>query len=198
MTDIINAFDAWMTDRYATQFQTKFYGFCELIKKTTPTETQPIPATITGTHKREQVALNDKYDLMSWVRIVNAVDVIDDIDGNDWAFGLDEGNTQRVNLRIVIAQKVELGENLIIDIARGMPSLFTISGYKIISVNKGTIGIDFDHEAIYTTELGNTAYERHRLTWNLYVINAGVEFIRCGDYDGDFRLTEGGVYRQIE
>lgn len=198
MTDIVAGIDAWMTERYASTYTALFYGFCELGRRTNTGSEQPIPMTITGTHKRQQVALDDRYDLITWIRQVGNITFGETIEDSDWAFGIDHGNVSTANLRMVVAHKVELGENLIIDIARGLPALLTNSSYKIISIDKLGITIDTDHEAIYNTELGAGQYEKHRTPWNLYTVNFGVQYIRCGDYDENFRFTESGRFRQIE
>lgn len=180
MTDIVKGIDAWMTETYGNMYSLLLYGFCELSNRTNSDgATQPIPLTITGTHKRAQVALDDRRQLITWIRLPGTITLGENIDENNWAFGLDDGNVSTANLRMVVAHKVELGEDLIVDIARGIPSFLSNTGYKIISVDKGNILIDADHETIYNTELGAGQYEKHRTVWNLYVINVSVQYIPC-------------------
>lgn len=198
MTDIVQGIDAWMTERYANTYSLLLYGFCELGKRTNEGKTQPLPMTITGTHKRRQVALDDRYQVVTWIRQNGTITFGESIDDQNWAFGLDDGNVANANLRMVVAHKVELGENLIIDIARGLPALLNNENYKVISIDKGSISIDTDHENIYETELGDGQYEKHRTPWNLYVINFAVQYIRCGDFDENFRFTENGLFREVE
>lgn len=199
MTDIVAGIDAYMTTKYASSFACKFYGFCELTKRSTTEGTpQPIPVTINGTHKREQVAIDDRFQLLTWIRSNGAISLGQTVDDQDWGFGLDSGNVSNASLRMVVAHRVEYGENLIIDIARGLPSLIDSTNYKIISIDKRAVTISDDHETIYNTELGSGQYEKHRTPWNLYVINIPIQYIRCGDFDENFRLTESGFYREIE
>lgn len=198
MTDIIAGIDAYMTQKYGDVFACKFYGFCELAKRTNQGSEQPMPLTINGTHKREQVAIDDRYQLVTWIRVPSQATFGTNVDDADWGFGLDSGNVATVSMRMIVAHRVELGEDLIIDIARGLPSIIDSTSYKLISVSKQAINIDYGHEAIYNTELGAGQYEKHRTAWNLYVINIPVQYIRCGDFDEDFRITEKGLYRQIE
>ena len=188
MTDIVQGIDTWMTQRYANTYSLLLYGFCELGKRTNNNSTQPMPMTITGTHRRQQVSLDDRYQINTWSRLSGTVTFGNTIEDNDWAFGLDDGNVSSVALRMIVAHKVELGENLIVDIARGMPALLSNEDYKMISI--GDVTIDTDHETIYNTELGAGQYEKHRTAWNLYVINFNVQYIRCGDFDENFRFTE--------
>ena len=179
MTDIVAGIDAWMRERYATSYSLLLYGFCELARRTNTGSEQPLPLTITGTHKREQVALDDRYQLITWVRLPGTISFGDQVDGNDMAFGLDDGHVSTAALRMVVAHKVALGEILIVDIARNLPPILSNPAYRIISVDKPSISIDADHETIYNTELGSGQYEKHRTAWNLYVINFNVQFITC-------------------
>jgi len=78
---------------------------------------------------------------------------------------------------MVLALKVELGEQLAYQIVRYLPELLSANGYSLISINRPDISISADHEAIYTTELGNGNYERHRFTWNLYAIEIPLQYI---------------------
>lgn len=176
MIPIVAKMDEYMTVKYGSYKHT-FFGLCELSNRTNQNSTQPIPVTITGTHKRQQVSLDDKKDLITWFRIDGQATSSNLIEDNDWGFGLDAGNVQTVNLRMVVAHKVELGETLIYAIAKGIPDLFTISGYEVVSLDKGQTVIDHDHETIYNTELGTGTYERHRFPWNLYAVNFLVSFI---------------------
>jgi len=198
MTDIVQGIDAWMTGKYGNTYSLLLYGFCELGKRTNADSTQPLPMTITGTHRRKQVALDDRFQVVTWTRLPGTITFGETIDESNWAFGLDDGNVSSAGLRMIIAHKVELGENLIVDIARGLPSLLLNDNYKIISIDKAATTIDADHETIYNTELGAGQYEKHRTAWNMYAVNFNVQYIRCGDFDENFRFTENGLFREIE
>lgn len=178
MTEIVSSIDAWMETNYGSYSHT-FWGFCELAKRTHENKEQPIPVTINGTHKRSQVSLDDKKQMVTWFRLVNTVEFGNEIEGNDWSFGLEDSNVQTATLRMVIATKVEIGENLIFSIAKKMPGIFSAAGYTIISIDRSGLTIDTNHEEIYLTELGQGKYEQHRFPWNLNVLNIPVSFILC-------------------
>lgn len=176
MTAIIAAIDAYMTANFG-QYTHTFFGFCELANRSNGDgAVQPIPVTITGTHKRTQVSLDDKMQLVTWIRLINTGNG-NEIDGNDWDFGVDDNSVQTASLLMFVAHKVELGENLIHEIVAGLPGIFTVSGYRIVSLDRGLLAIDADHESIYNSELGTGVYERHRFPWNLYSVSLNIEFI---------------------
>lgn len=197
MIGIIQKLDDWTNTAYA-DLERKIWGFCELSNRTTDGKNQPTVMTINGTSDRQYVTLDDRYQLITWFRIPTTVQTSNLIDGEDWAFGFDEGQAQRGNLRWVIAHRVELGEELIYNFARAIPSKFTIAGYQVAFVDRESIIIDHDHENIYRTELGDTVYEKHRFPWNLYTITVDVEYILnplCSDDRPcceDSLLTESG------
>lgn len=171
MTGIIDAITDYANDSYL-YLKTKNFGFCELMNKTAKDSTEPIPVTIPD---RQQVSLNDKFDLVTWVRWVDPVRF--DL-SEDWTFGRTESEEGSLTLRIVVAHKVSLGENFIFTFARGLPRKLDLSGYKYVFMN-GRPQINPDHETIYRTELGDTVYERHRFTWNIYAIDVAFNFIEC-------------------
>lgn len=179
MTSIIEAITEYATDSFS-YLKTKNFGFCELMYKSAKdtrgvvgtSGSQPIPVTIP---ERKQVSLNDKFDLMTWVRWVEPARF--DL-SEDWSFGRNESEEGSLTLRIVVAHKVALGENLIFTFARGLPRKLDLSGYRYVFMN-GRPNINPDHETIYRTELGETVYERHRFPWNIYAIDVTFNFIEC-------------------
>lgn len=175
MIDIVTAIDSWTNTEYAA-VNKKLFGYCELVRKTSTNSEQPFPTTIPG---RKQVSLIDTYDLITWVRLPGTIQPQNDIEGNNWAFGLDDAPVQRAGLRMIVAHKISLGENFIINFVKNIPKSFDINGYSIVSINKSDINTDADHEGVYRTELGDTVYEKHRLTWNIYAITLNVEYITC-------------------
>lgn len=78
-------------------------------------------------------------------------------------------------LRIVIAHRVELGEDIVHELAEAIPESIFVDGFDYVWPQQ--FSIDPDHETIYRTELGETVYESHRFPWNLYVINLDVDYI---------------------
>jgi len=159
----------------------KNWGFVELANRVSKgdksTSTQPIPMTINGTGDREQVALDDKFDLIEWIRWVSPIQAV--VNPED-SWGLKEGKRKSLHLRIVIAHKVELGEDLIVDIAKNLPQIITLTGFDFIFLEGWSINPD--HEQIYNTELGETVYEQHRFDWNIYTIDLEVQYKMCVGY----------------
>lgn len=187
MTEIIDAVSARIEDFVDSlnsndlSIKIKNWGFAELVmresRKTSDpssTSSQPIPITGTG-RDRKQIALDDKYDFIFWIRLNSPVQQIVS-DEDSW--GLKEGKRNVLSLRIVVAHKVKLGENLIYRVAGVLPPNLKITGYDLVFLNRDG-NIDVDHPTIYETELGKTVYEKHIFDWNLYVLNLNVEYILC-------------------
>lgn len=171
MTNIIEAIDAWTANRYSSYSQ-KLWGFCELMHKTSSGKDQVMPITIP---ERKQVSLDDRYQFITWIRWTENVSY--EVD-EDWSFGKIQQRKSKLPLRIVLAHKVILGENIVFDFIENLPVQFKIDGFKFVFVGDSP-SIDPNHETIYTTELSDTVYEKHRYDWNIYVINLGVEYISC-------------------
>ena len=192
MTELVAAIDDWTNNNFP-DLARKLFGFVELTHRTTTgtksVGDQPIPVTINGTSDRQQVSLDDRYQLITWVRLPGRIGVVDN---PEWSFGLKESRFQTANFRWVIAHKVELGENLIYSMVDAFPEKLSVDGFTLVFVNP-QIDIDFDHEAIYQTELGNTVYEKHRFPWNLYVINLNLEFIVCEGYRSQASCCEDSL-----
>lgn len=197
MIEIIQSFDAWTAATYPAIPQ-KLWGYTELVHKTEAGSDQPIPVTINNTSDRLQVALDDRYQLITWFRLPGIIEIGNEIDGEDWGFGLQQGIVQTANLRWVIARRVEIGDSWIFGFLKSLPGKFTIADYQIVNIDKNNAVLDADHEAIYLTELGKTVYEKHRFTWNLYVLNIGVDYILCPGANpivlADEMLTEDGGF----
>lgn len=190
MTEIIQAIadfiEDWVQDQ-ASPLDVKNWGFAELARRTSRGKKigqdqgkgeQPIPMTINGTGEREQISLDDTFDWIHWIRVPGRVQVTPN-DADTW--GVREGKQHNLGLRIVIAHKVELGENLVNNLVNELPESLILAGFEYVWINPASL-IDYDHETIYNTELGNTVYEKHRFDWNLYVIELNVQFLPCVDY----------------
>lgn len=175
ISDFINE---WAIDYLdsSPDIEVKSWGFVELVRRESKgkdkTSTQPIPMTITGTSNRKQVSLQDKFKFISWIRWVSPVS---SFDSPEDAWGLKVGRRKRLPIRIVIAHKVELGEDLIHELAAALPEALIIDGFDYVWLQQ--YSVDPDHETIYRTELGETVYESHRFPWNLYTINLDVDYI---------------------
>lgn len=171
--------EEWATDQ-ASPIIVQNFGFVELVNREsrgkTTTNTQPIPVTITGTHEREQVSLNDEKDFIFWIRTVGRASPVPTED----TWGIKPFRNLSLPIRIVIAHKVEFGENLVYQLLNDFPSSFVVPGYEFMYLEN--IEVDPDHEVIHDTELGKTNYEKHRFPWNIYVINMNIEFAMCVNY----------------
>lgn len=176
MTGLIEAIDTWFADKYS-DFTQKLFGFCELVHRTTKEITTPIPATITGTSDRKYVTLDDRYQIITWFRWTGQMISSDEIEGQNWSFGFQEAPVKKPVILWVIAIRVELGEEMIFDIASALPKGFAVLGYQVSFIDRSTIVVDPDHETIYKTELGDTVYEKHRFTWNIYTISFSADLV---------------------
>jgi hypothetical protein len=70
---------------------------------------------------------------------------------------------------------------LVFDFIKSFPTKFAIDGYKFVFTDP-ELSIDPDHEAIVQAELGPSnylVYEKHRFTWNVYMLNINVQFLPC-------------------
>lgn len=179
MIDIIEQIDAWTDTRY-NLLTKKLHGYCELMRKTAGESEQLMPMKITdGQKERQQVSLNDKYQLITWIRLPGQIQPKTEIEGSNWSFGLDDAPVQRATLRMIVAHRVELGENFIINFINNFPSTLEAGGYSFISVDRLGISVDADHEAIYRTELSDTVYEKHRFNWNIYALSINIDYVPC-------------------
>jgi hypothetical protein len=184
MIEIIQSLDAWTEEHlnYSPTNQIKLFGYCEQMRKTEGGVEQHMPVQVVeGNSDRPEFAcLDDIFQVVTWFRLPGKVEFQDEIDGNDWAFGLSEGDVNRASLLWVIAARVELGERWIFDFIKAIPKKLTIEGYQVVHIDKKGMVLDADHEAIYNSELGRTVYEKHRFTWNIYAISPlPVEYILC-------------------
>lgn len=170
MKAITEAIDAWTTGEFSHTM--KLWGYCELMTR----QDQVMPVTIPDKH---QVSIDDRFELVTWIRRNGNLTPAADIEGEDWAFGLRQAPVQKQNLRIVVAHKVSIGEDFIIDFIKAFPRLFDVDGYSIVSVDRTGISVDPDHEVVYRAELGETTYERHRFSWNVYAVTVPIEYIPC-------------------
>lgn len=179
MTEIIDALDDFINDRYSI-YSKKAYGFCELVHKTSGSggaeETFPITIPDYPDTTRVKVSIDDRYNLITWMRWAQPVTY--EV-SEDFSFGKTEARMGTFQIRLIFAHKTLLGEDLVFDLVNSLPSTLTVSGFRAVWVNPSP-SIDPDHEAIWQTEFGGiSAYEKHRFTWNLYVVNITVQFLEC-------------------
>jgi hypothetical protein len=133
MIEIIQALDDWTVSQYPALTR-KLFGLCELSKKTAQGSEQPVPAKIhNGTSQREQVSLKDNVDLVTWVRIPNNIQASENIENNNWSFGLQDNPVQTTILKWVIAHKVALGEDWIYTFLKNHSRLLDISLFQLIA-----------------------------------------------------------------
>jgi hypothetical protein len=181
----------------------KNWGFAELVNRSSKGTSkngrgqeqignQPIPITIPGDgSEAQQIALDDQYNFIFWIRVPGRAQFVDNPEDH---WGLNQKRRQSLPLRIVIAHRNNLGEDLVYNLVEDLPENFYISGFHFVFVNSNG-DVDNDHETIHDTELGHTNYEKHRFTWNIYTINLNVEYIPCVDFQGrDYITDEEGNY----
>jgi hypothetical protein len=188
MTELVNAIDEYTSENFGYLDPVKLWGFCELSYKSATdtggtvqgaTSTQPIVMTVPDSPvrngSRQSVSLQDKYNFITWVRWIEpARGQINPA----FQYGSQEQDEYILPLRIVVAHKATLGENLIFSFAKGLPKKIVNSGFDYIFM-EGRANVNPDHESIYQTELGNTAYEKHRFTWNIYTVDVTYRFMYC-------------------
>jgi hypothetical protein len=175
MTAIIEAIDGWTLNRYGSLYREKLYGFCELMTKTAGEGKTPdtFPVTIPA---RQKVSLDDRFNFITWLRWMQPATYAA---SEEFSFGKKEARQGEIPLRLVLAHKSDLGENIATDFVNALPSTFNdISGYKHVFVSP-TLSIDPDHESIVQAEIGSTNYEKHRFAWNIYVLNITIQFQLC-------------------
>lgn len=173
----------WAEDKSSTLIVRNF-GFCEIVNRESrgknSTSTQPIPITIPGDgSEAEQVSLNDRFNFVFWIRRNGRVA---STESTDDSWGLTQGKRQNLPLRIVIAHRNNLGEDLVYELNQDLPERIYINGFDLVFLD-ATGDVDDDHETIHNTELGRTNYEKHRFTWNIYTLNINVQFIPCTDFE---------------
>lgn len=145
-----------------------FYGLAELAKKAN----QPHPVTIGD---RKQIAINDRYNGIFYHRLLSSA--LSQPENLQW--GNKAWSLYKSRLRSVLVFRVnKFAEEFIYDFSNAMPDLLTIEGYKSVDVTND-VTIIADQEAVYKTEFGDGDYEKHILTWNIYALEYGVEFLKC-------------------
>lgn len=185
MIDFVTKLDEYTHDFLSEEYPSittalrKLFGFTELVRKTTgsPAGDQPFPVVVNQTSDRSviQVSLDDRYQFISWFRLPGQIGFSDN---EDDLWGLREGKRQTASLRWIVAHRVEHGENLIIELTNHVRSILRgLQGYDFVFATVSNINAD--HEEIYTTELGQTVYEKHRLPWNIYAVDIDIEYIVC-------------------
>jgi hypothetical protein len=176
--ELDNWFASYIEAKYPDEVSfLKSFGYVEITNRKTTTQNQPIPVTINGTSDREQVSLDDRFQVMSWFRLPGQMTLANDVEGNNWSFGFQSNPVQKVGLRWVIGHRVELGEEFIFDLIEALPYKLSVTGHTIASIDRSSLTLDADHESVYKTELGETVYESHRFTWNIYALSVNLSYI---------------------
>lgn len=167
MKDICEAIDSYVIDKLPCP-GIKFFGLAELAKKAD----QPHPVTI---NDRKQISINDRYDGIFYHRLLSSgLTQPDNLQWGNVALSL-----YKSRIRSVLAFRVnKLAEEFIYDFTNAMPDILELTGYKSIDVTND-VTIIADQEAVYKTEFGGGDYEKHILTWNIYALEYGIEFIKC-------------------
>jgi hypothetical protein len=77
----------------------------------------------------------------------------------------------------VIALKHSLGEEFIFEFINEIPDKISITGYKFVHLQPGTLIAD--HEAVYNQEYGQSSYDKHRISWNIFALEYDIDFMLC-------------------
>lgn len=107
MKEITEAIDAWMASQY--NYTMKLWGYSELVTK----KDQVMPRTIPSFGEGEQVAIDDRFQINTWMRWPGTLDMGSEIEGNDWSFGLQQTPVQSANIRFILVHKTSIGEDFI-------------------------------------------------------------------------------------
>lgn len=149
----------------------KFSGLCQLVAK----EDQPHPTTIPD---NKQVSIDQKFNVITYHRIFGDA-AFDESEEQD--FGRSTGRTIVQPMIMIVASKVEKGEEWIYGFMGGFPESIETDDlsetYDFIDIEN--MSLEVDQEGIYNREFGNGDYEKHRIPWNVYGVRYDVTFIRC-------------------
>lgn len=173
MEEILSNIDAYLLETFKSS-GLKAYGFCELVTK--DGKPNPVTCSLKKGEKREMAQIHDQWNGIFYHRMLPSAPAEED---EEFSFGIKMARRQRIRMRMVIAHKVKLGEDLIFQIIEAFPDRREIDGYKFVFLNQGTLNTD--HQGIYIEEYGNdqTTYNKHRTTWNIYAFEYDLEFIKC-------------------
>lgn len=152
LNDVLNQFGS-----------TKYFGECEKFTK----GNQGILLNL----KSEQVTLDDRFNIISWFRVLDDSPEI----GSDHGFGFNHGMQPSKRIKWLIAYKKNLG-NSIKDI------IYKLSEDQI-NYRNFSIDLDFkinpDHESVYNSEFKDDSYEKHRMTWRLFSVEFKIMLYEC-------------------
>jgi hypothetical protein len=147
----------------------KAYGLCELITK----DKKVNPVTCNKT--RDVAQIHDAFNGIFYHRILSSNPFQED---EEFSFGSIVKRRHSKNMRLVMAFKVELGENFVNEFINEIPDkITTLSNYKFVFLGPGTL-IE-DHEAVTLQEYGQIPYEKHRTSWNIYALEYDIDFMLC-------------------
>jgi hypothetical protein len=136
-------------------------------------ETKPVSVSLDTNKKRPVAEIHDRFNGVFYHRILNSPWVLDE----EFSFGATMAKRHQVRTRTVLAYKTQLGENFIFDFVKAFPEKLTLTGYKFVTLEEGTLIAD--HEAVYNQEYGNNSYEKHRIAWNIFALEYDIDFILC-------------------
>lgn len=143
-------------------------GICELATKSD----QPHPVSVPD---KKQVAPNDKFEAVVYHRLLN--DVATDDPDNSFGSKVYKKHSQIV--RTVVMAKMAKGKDWIDTFIDAIPDTIDgLTGYKFVNIN--TINKNTNQDEIFNTEFGESGYEKHRLSYNIYALESTVEYIYCG------------------
>ncbi len=141
-------------------------GICKLVIKTD----QVHPVRILDD---KQVIPNDKVVGVVYHRLLNDA-ITDDL---DYSYGPIVAKRHAQQIRTVVMVKRERGENWIDELINLIPRNLDMANFKLIDI--GGIAKNTDQPIIYTTELGESGYEKHRMSYLIYALEYNIEYITC-------------------
>lgn len=165
MTDILTKLDDTLLGIFPNE-GIKFFGLCDLVIKSD----QVHPVTIEG---KEQVAINDRWDAIVFHRLGSGTFNPSD----EQAFGRKTGKKLSQQVRTVVCVKAKKGEDWIFTFTEAIPETLTVVDYEFINIEE--INLITDQVSVHNTEFGETNYEKHIQTWNIYALEYAIEFDKC-------------------
>ncbi len=160
LKDVVSLFDTIMAD----QFTGQPYGLSEQFTSNSET----YPATISA--KRQKIAPSDSFQLQTYHRILNSVQLPSEND-----FGNRESIDQ--NMLLVIISDVKLGEDFVHRFVKAMPYYLQIVGLYA-TVRDGLV-INPDSQTIGQNEFGTAWLDKYRVTKNIFTVSYTLTMVDC-------------------
>lgn len=151
----------------------KAYGLCIPVIK----GTQVHPVRV---EDDKQVAINDKYDVQWFHRLLNDTFNADE----EFSFGASYKRRHLHGIRTVVILKKKMGFDFLDSFINQFPSMLRTSQilteYKFVNLTEPGI-VNNDQDVIYKTEFGpdGEQYEKHRIPYIIHALEFAVDYIKC-------------------